>query len=151
MNFPGRWKPRNSFKPDSRTKFEIMTFALMHSESNYFPMIDTTDVYALTQFTVRANRKCSVGRNIASARYIFSKVIHSPRKRESASSRRVAAICLLPETDEKESLLKGKLRTSATHIIHTHAHVSSGVSVFAQVSGTRPKSCPRAKSLIVSR
>lgn len=45
MNFPERRKPRNSFKLDSRTKFEIMTFALMHSESNYFPIIETYDIY----------------------------------------------------------------------------------------------------------
>jgi len=52
-------------------------------------------------------------------------------------------LCLLPETDEKESLLKGKLHMRArdTHT-HTHTHTFQ-VSVSAQVSETRPKSCPR--------
>jgi len=111
MNFPGRWKPRNSFKPDSRIKLEIMIFALMHSESNYFPTIETT---CTCTDTIHCSSEPQMLGSAKHRRYIFSKVVHSPRRKVQA---RVAAMSLTWNRRKEETLLKGRLHT------HTYIHM----------------------------
>lgn len=84
-----------------------------------------------------------------SARYILQSytLTAKGRKCKLKASRRY--VSYLKQIKRKSFKRKASHAHKHTHT-YIRAHISRGISVSTQVSGTRPKSCPRAKSLIVS-
>lgn len=72
----------------------------MHSESNYFPMIgNNTGVYAAPARFARSGEPQILG-HAKHRRDIFSKVVHSPRRKVQAQGE--SPLCFLPETEKKK-------------------------------------------------
>lgn len=79
-----------------------------------FRVIDTADVYALTRFVIRADRKCSVARNIGAIYILQSCTLTAEESASSSASRRYVSYL-------KQTKRKSFKRKASTHI-HTHTY-----------------------------
>lgn len=121
----------------------------MHSESNYFPMIDTTDVYAPTRFIVRANRKCSVARNIGA---IYSPKLYTHRQREKVQAQGECRryVSYLEQMKRKSFKWKASHAHEHTHI-HTRTHFKRNIGFHTSFRNETEKLSARKEFNRISR